>query len=111
MQAAGGGSVEPAFIQSDTRLRKRPGGAGVVERRVRSGEARVVAAPMPVGVERRHQVAGRAAGGIGEATLPRLPECGEARGESRGRGGPAAGRGGGGGGAVVRRAPAAPREV
>src|SRR5204863_9737967 len=42
-----------------------------------SGEARVVAAPMPVGVERRHQVAGRAAGGIGKATLPRLPECGE----------------------------------
>src|SRR2546429_9545283 len=76
MQAPCGGGGDPAFIESDTRLRKRPGGAGVVERRVRSGEARVVAAPTSVGVERRHQVAGGAAGRIGKATLPRLVECG-----------------------------------
>src|SRR6266571_8863985 len=42
-----------------------------------AGEARVPPAPMPIGVERRHQVAGGAAGGVREDPLPRLLERGE----------------------------------
>src|SRR5947209_6428903 len=45
-QVTRGGLDESLIIQSEPRLRERPRSAGVVERRVRSGEARVVAAPM-----------------------------------------------------------------
>ena len=73
----GGRVGERVMLQSHPGFRQRPGGARVVQRRVRAGELRVPPAPMPIRIERRHEVASGATGCVREDPLRRLLERSE----------------------------------